>query len=148
MSFLTARLHTLPITASLLCVGAFVVIAETSDFIGTEEQPLQVTEEASIEKARLVSLKVGEKSYLALRKNGGTGYFWDPTVSNSRVVSVITLETRSIKQLNQLTVGNPEDDVFVVQGISPGMSTVRFDLRRVKSESVQSAFLNFSVIPQ
>jgi predicted secreted protein len=137
-----------PVMLTLLAASAFTAMAQTQDLLGTKDQPLQVTQHASIEKARPITLKVGEQCYLALHKNGGTGYFWSPTVENAGVIDVTFLETRSTKPSNQLEVGNPEDDVFVVQGLSPGTSTVQFDLKRAKSEPAQSAFLKFSVTPR
>lgn len=75
-----------------------------------------------------IELRVGEKHELRLAGHGTSGYGWVPEVAGSDVAEVKPAEAQSLE--SGAGVGASVDEAFTVHGLKPGVTDVRFALRR------------------
>jgi predicted secreted protein len=83
---------------------------------------------SSTESDDSIELRVGEKHELRLAGHGTSGYGWVPEVAGSEVAEVKPAGVEPLEPGGD--VGASVDEAFTVHGLKPGVTDVRFALRR------------------
>ena len=139
-------------TASAIVLSMFLItsnLAAQPGGNGSELAPYEYSASGTLTDSEPVRLTVGQSIFLQFDRNGGTGYFWQPAIEDSRIIKIDFVRSVQIKKSeSEKIVGQPEADIFRLTAKAPGSTIVSFNLARVRSTSITSLRLSFNVSPK